>query len=165
MKKTSLVLFAASCALLSLSAPPTAVANDHEVKTAASEKQASSAITFRKSLLQLVRSNMGPLGAMAKGNIPMDADVIALNANRIAFLGEMMHDYFNLDTSAYSLDTEAKADIWKEHADYTAKINDLVDAAVKLEALVANEEKGEYRKGIGALGGTCKACHDKYKQD
>ncbi|MGB3725903.1 MAG: cytochrome c [Glaciecola sp.] len=137
----------------------------HTTTKASSEKQAKTAVTFRKSVLQLVRANMGPLGAMAKGNIPMDAEVIAKNANRIEFLGNMMHDYFALDTSAYKLDTDAKSNIWSNHEDFSAKTNDMVVAAANLQALVANNEEGDYRRGIGALGGTCKACHDEYKQD
>ncbi|MFW8590062.1 c-type cytochrome [Glaciecola sp. 2405UD65-10] len=142
-----------------------ALADDHEPKAAKSEKQAANQVTFRKSILQLVRSNMGPLGAMAKGNIPMDAEVIETNAERIAFLGNMMHDYFSLDTSAFSVDTEAKSEIWKNYADFTSKTQDLVDAADNLTQLVASKEDSEYRKGIAKLGATCKACHDEYKQD
>lgn len=158
-------LFAA-CLVASLSiicAP--SFAHEHGVKAASSEKQANTAITFRKAVLQLVRSNMGPLGGMAKGNIPMDADVIGENAMRIEFLGNMMHDYFATDTSGYTLDTDAKNSIWKNHQDFTAKINDMVTAAANLQELVANNQEGDYRKGIGALGGTCKACHDDYKKD
>jgi cytochrome c556 len=156
------------CALCSVSlgiASFSGVAIADEVTKASSEKQADTAVTFRKSLLQLIRSNMGPLGAMAKGNIPMDADVIAINAQRIEFLGEMMHEYFALDTTAYPVDTGAKDLVWKEHLDFTSKANDLVAAAADLQRLVANGESGDFRKGIGALGSTCKACHDKFKKD
>ncbi|MFT6270197.1 MAG: cytochrome c556 [Alphaproteobacteria bacterium] len=165
MKTSSLILLAASCSLLlgTVSVSPNAVAT--EVNKASSEKQAGTAVTFRKSLLQLVRSNMGPLGEMAKGNIPMNADVIAKNAQRIEFLADMMHDYFDLDTTAYPVKTDAKDDVWKEHADFTSKVNDLVTAAADLQELVANNQEGDYGKGIGALGATCKACHDDYKKD
>jgi len=154
--------------LASLSMSSAVIAFDghqHEVKKASSEKQASTAVTYRKSLLQLVRSNMAPLGAMAKGNIPMDADTIAKNAERIEFLGSMMHDYFMLDTSGFELNTDAKSDIWKNHDDFSNKVNDMVSAASELQKMVAQNQEGSYRKGIGALGGTCKACHDKYKVD
>lgn len=141
-------------------------ANSHSEKPKAnSEKQASTAVTFRKSLLQLVRSNMGPLGAMAKGNIPMDADTIALNAQRIEFLGGMMHDYFALDTTGFDVDTDAKDLVWKEYKDFSEKADDMVAAAANLQELVANNEESKFRSGIGSLGSTCKACHDKFKKD
>ena len=107
MKTTSIILLTALCsASAAFTFSPDAISA--ELKKASNEKQAATAITFRKSLLQLVRSNMGPLGAMAKGNIPMDADVIALNASRIEFLGDMIHEYFALDTTAFSIETDAK---------------------------------------------------------
>ena len=165
MQTSSFVLLAATCSLMlgAVSVAPSAIAS--EVKKASSEKQAATAVTFRKSLLQLVRSNMGPLGAMAKGNIPMDADVIATNSQRIEFLADMMHDYFTLDTTAYSVETDAKDTVWSDHVEFTSKVNDMVTAAADLQALVANDQEGDFKKGIGALGATCKACHDEYKKD
>jgi cytochrome c556 len=77
----------------------------------------------------------------------------------------MMHDYFALDTSAYELDTAAKNDIWKNHADFSQKTDDMVNAASNLNALVKADKTDDFRKGIGALGATCKACHDDYKKD
>lgn len=142
-----------------------AIADGHEKNAATSEKQAQTAVTFRQSLLQLVRSNMGPLGAMAKGNIPMNAEVIGTNSERIEFLAGMMHDYFALDTTAYTVDTDAKDSIWKNHEDFSQKIDNMVTAAAELNALVKADKQDDFRKGIGALGATCKACHDDYKAD
>lgn len=136
-----------------------------DTKKATSEKQAATAVTFRKSLLQLVRSNMGPLGAMAKSDIPMDADTIALNTQRIEFLAGMMHDYFALDTTGFDVNTKAKNLIWKEQKDFASKVDDMVVAAANLQEIVANNEESEFRSGIGKLGSTCKACHDKFKED
>lgn len=165
MKTSSIILLTALCSASVGSLFYSPIANTAEVKKATSEKQAATAVTFRKSVLQLVRSNMGPLGAMAKGNIPMDADVIALNAARIEFLGDMMHDYFALNTTTYSVDTDAKDSVWANHDDFTSKVNDLVTAAANLQELVANNQESDFRKGIGAVGATCKACHDEYKKD
>lgn len=162
MKKQFIAISLVSA--LSLVSLPS-LADNHASPKATSEKQAKAVVTYRKSVLQLLGSNMGPLGAMAKGNIPMDADVIATSAQRIEFLGEMLHDYFTLDTTGYTLDTAAKPKIWKNHADFTAKIDDLISAAADLQELVANNQESDFRKGIGALGATCKACHDEYKED
>lgn len=137
----------------------------HDVKKASNKKAAENSVKFRKSLLQLVRSNMGPLGAMAKGNIPMDADTIATNAERIAFLGTMMHDYFATDTSSFRVSTESKDDIWTNYEDFSSKSDDMVEAAVALQKIAMDKDEASYRKGIAAVGATCKACHDKYKAD
>lgn len=166
MKKGFNVMSIAAIMAVSMAATSSlAIAHNHAQKKAQSEKQAQTAVMFRQSLLQLVRSNMGPLGAMAKGNIPMDAAVIKLNSERIEFLAGMMHDYFALDTSAFSVDTDSKNDVWKNHEDFSQKIDDMVTAAANLNALAKAGKSDDFRSGIGALGGTCKACHDDYKAD
>lgn len=162
MKKLLLVAFIG--ATLSMTALPV-FADGHAKNEAKSEKQAKTAVLFRKSVLQLVRSNMGPLGAMAKGDIPMNADVIGINSKRIEFLSGMMHDYFALNTTAYAVETDAKNSIWKNYKDFSQKIDDMVNAASSLNVLVKADKSDEFRKGIGALGATCKACHDDYKVD
>jgi cytochrome c556 len=136
-----------------------------EVKQASNEKQAQAVTTYRKSVLQLISSNMGPLGAMAKGKIPMDADVITKNAERIAFLAPMMHDYFSLDTSKFNINTDAKDSIWTNHKDFSDKVDNLVTAANNLKMAGEKNETGSFKKAIGAVGGSCKSCHDDYKKD
>lgn len=134
-------------------------------KEASSEKQANTAVDFRKAVLQLVRSNMGPLGGMAKGQIDYDSDVIKTNALRIQQLSLMMGDYFELDTRKFPVKTNALDIIWEEMDDFKSKTQDLVDAATNLQKVALAKDEDNYRKAIGALGATCKACHDKFKMD
>ncbi len=161
---SSVILLTAAISTASfLSFPNSAQAQ--EARQASSEKQAEAVITFRQSLLQLLASNMGPLGAMAKGDIPMNADVIGKNAGRINYLSAMMHDYFALDTSNYDIETAAKEKIWANQEDFSSKIDDLVEASANLQKIVENNQENNFRKGIGAVGASCKACHDEYKID
>ena len=134
-------------------------------KEATSEKQAKASIQFRKAILQLVRSNMGPLGGMAKGQIPYDAEVMATNGLRIEQLSYMMEDYFATDTRKFDLKTDASDDIWKNSDDFNALALDMADAAKDLQQVAESGEESDFRKAIGAVGATCKACHDKYKVD
>jgi cytochrome c556 len=134
-------------------------------KEASSEKQAKTSTEFRQAILQLVRSNMGPLGGMAKGQIPYDADAMQKYGLRIQQLGSMMPDYFETDTRKFSVKTEAANDIWENMADFNAKTQDMVDAAKSLQSIAAEGDEAKFRAAIGSLGSTCKACHDKYKTD
>jgi cytochrome c556 len=134
-------------------------------KEATSEKQAKASVQFRKAILQLVRSNMGPLGGMAKGQIPYDAEVMATNGLRIEQLSYMMEDYFATDTRKFDLKTDASDDIWKNSDDFNALALDMADAAKDLQQVAESGEESDFRKAIGAVGATCKACHDKYKVD
>jgi cytochrome c556 len=133
--------------------------------TVNSDKQAQTAVQFRQAILQLVRSNMGPMGAMAKGDIPYNADVMELNSLRIEQLGLMMEDYFVADTRAFDVDTGALDAIWDNQADFNQKAQDMVNAAINVREVASARTEDDYRKAIGALGATCKACHDDYKKD
>lgn len=132
---------------------------------ASSEKQAKAAVDFRQALLQLVRSNMGALGAMAKGNIPFDAERMEKNGMRIEQLALMMPDYFAIDTSSYKVPSDAKDIVWEQHDDFNSKINDLVMAARNLQVVAADGDESKFRGAIGQVGRSCKGCHDKYKVD
>ncbi|MBF7072535.1 cytochrome c [Glaciecola sp. MH2013] len=134
-------------------------------KEASSEKQAKANVQFRKAILQLVRSNMGPLGAMAKGQIPYDSEVMMTNGLRIEQLSYMMEDYFATDTRKFELKTDASDDIWENQDDFNSLALDMADAAAKLQKVAEAGDEANYRKAIGSVGATCKACHDKYKTD
>ncbi|MFQ3249934.1 MAG: cytochrome c556 [Glaciecola sp.] len=134
-------------------------------KEANSQKQADTAVQFRQAVLQLVRSNMGPLGAMAKGQIEYDAEVMNKNALRIEQLATMMDDYFALDTRKFEVKTEASDKIWEEMEDFSSKSHDMINAAANLQKVATAKDVDNYRKAIGDLGATCKACHDKFKID
>ena len=134
-------------------------------KEASSEKQANTAVQFRKAVLQLVRSNMGALGGMAKGKIEYNADVMNTNAMRIEQLALMMGDYFETDTRKFDVKTDADDAIWEQMEDFNSKIQDMVGAAENLQKIALAKDEANYRKTIGALGSTCKACHDKFKTD
>lgn len=82
------------------------------------EKQAKSAVEYRQSLFELVKSNIGPLGAMAKGKAPIDEAVIAKNALRLEQLGLMISDYFVADTRNNKVSNKSSDAIWENQADF-----------------------------------------------
>ena len=160
MKKTSIALLVAvATASMTIS---THSVNAAEAK---SERQAANAVQFRQSLLQLVRSNLGPLGAMAKGQIPYDVNVMSTNAVRLEQLSLMLPDYFETDTRAFSVETESLPKIWDEMDSFLSKANDLTVAAKALQVASKSGDESEYRAAIGKVGSTCKGCHDSYKKD
>lgn len=158
-KRTTALLFAVMTSSVSL---VSTVAIAEEAK---SDRQAANAVQFRQSLLQLVRSNLGPLGAMAKGQIPYDTEVMKTNAMRLEQLALMMPDYFKTDTTAFSVDTEALPKIWDNMDDFLDKTNDLTVASKALQVVASSGNESEYREAIGKVGATCKGCHDSYKKD
>lgn len=132
---------------------------------ALTDKQAKNAVQFRKSIFQLVKSNVGPFGAMAKGEMPIDEALIEKNATRLHQLSLMIPDYFVADTRSNDVKTGALDKIWENQADFNQKAQNMADRAETLLTSVQNKDKDNYVKNMRAVFGTCKACHDDYKAD
>ncbi|PRO68294.1 c-type cytochrome [Alteromonas gracilis] len=141
----------------------TSVAAD--VTQASSEKHAKAATQYRQAVFQLVRSNMGPLGGMAKGALPFDESVMETNAVRLEQLADMMGDYLSVDTRKFDVETGAKDKIWDNFSDVETKVMALKTAAQGLQAAVKAGDESAYRGAIGKIGASCKSCHDDYKKD
>lgn len=136
-----------------------------EVTEASSEKHAKAATQYRQAVFQLVRSNMGPLGGMAKGALPFDESVMQTNAVRLEQLADMMGDYLAVDTRKFDVETGAKDEIWDTFSDVEKKVMALKTAAQGLQAAVKAGDESAYRGAIGKIGASCKSCHDDYKKD
>lgn len=130
---------------------------------AQSEKHAIKATELRQSIFSLISSNMGSLGAMAKGQIPVDATVVEKNALRINQLSLMLDDYFKTDTSGFNVSTDAKSSIWKEQAKFATNIENLTSASSALMVAAQSKDEGAIKKAIGGVGKTCGGCHDDFR--
>ncbi|MBT0588081.1 c-type cytochrome [Alteromonas oceanisediminis] len=159
MKKSVTVVLAAGLSVCAALSTPVMA------EPATSEKQAANTVQFRQALLQLVRSNMGPLGAMAKGHIAYDENVMKTNGLRIEQLSMMMTDYFATDTSGFDVETDALPKIWQNMTDFEDKVSAMTKAAEALQIAASSADEGRYRSAIGELGASCKGCHDEYKKD
>lgn len=161
MRRFSKLMVAAASAATLISS--TVVAS--EVTEASSAKHAKAAKQYRQAMFQLVRSNMGPLGGMAKGALPFDESVMQTNAVRLEQLADMMGDYLAVDTRKFDVETGAKDEIWESFSDVETKIMALKKASQGLQAAVKAGDESAYRGAIGKIGASCKSCHDDYKKD
>ncbi len=160
MRSTSLIKTSALAATLTLCASMTFAAHAE-----LNDKQAKNAVEFRQSLFQLVKSNVGAFGAMAKGEMPIDEALIEKNATRLHQLSLMIPDYFNADTRNNDVQTKTLDKVWTDKADFDNKAQALTDKAQTLLTSVQNKDSDAYVKNMRAIFGTCKACHDDYKAE
>ncbi len=61
-------------------------------------------------------------------------------------------------------DTKAKPEIWTDKADFDAKFKNLETASLKLVDVAKAGDAKALGAQFGAVGGTCKACHDVYRK-
>jgi len=132
---------------------------------ASSEKHAIQATELRQSVFKLLGSNMGPLGAMAKGKIPLNADVVEKNAIRINQLSLMIADYTRVDTSKFKVKTAALDKIWQDQEHFGKGIDKLTKASASLIVAAQSKDESAIKQAIGGVGKSCGGCHDDYKEE
>ena len=61
----------------------------------------------------------------------------------------------------------AKPEIWQPQnkADFATKLHNFQVAAPRFNAAVSGTDVGAIKARFAELGGTCKACHDKYRTE
>ena len=129
---------------------------------AAADERTQMAVDTRQGLLKVVGFYMGPIVGMAREQIPYDGDRVKANAERIAELAPMIPDVFRFDTRGSDAATEALHSIWDNGADFADKAATVAARAADLAAATADGQ-GPAMKAFGAMGASCKACHDEYR--
>lgn len=122
-------------------------------------------IKARQGFFQMLSLNMGTLAGMAKGDIAYDEDAAALAASNIETLAHFDLPMLFIDGSASNEveGTDAKPDIWANPEEFRAKFAGLGEAAAGTPDAVKG---GQANLGpvVQALGGSCKACHDQFRE-
>ena len=152
------VLFAALGLMASGAVATGALADGHLEK----------AVKARQGFMQVVAFNLGPLGAMAKGEMDYDAEAAATYAGNLQALANMNTGAMwpaGSDNAALGEDkTRALPAAWaadskvgEKHQAWTEAMNGLADAAGNgLDSL-----KG----AMGDAGKSCGGCHDDYRAE
>ena len=112
--------------------------------------------------MQMVGYHIGLLGAMAKGEMEFNAEMASGAAQNINALASMSQATLWIEGTAQG-ETEgsrAKAEIWTDASGFDERFEALANAS---SALVGVSDLDALRAGMGDLGGSCKACHEKYR--
>ena len=123
------------------------------------------AIKARRGYFTLLGANVGPLAAMAKGDIEYDAETAELHASNLGaltFYNPVPHFPAGSDNDAKFGDTRALPVIWDDLDGFLGKYQDMVEAVSALQG-AAGEGRAALGPALGEVGGTCKACHDDYR--
>lgn len=124
-------------------------------------------IEARKAHMQVVKFNMGILGAMAKGSTEYKAEVAEVAAKNIHALSLLNNSAMwpeGSDEKSLSGKTTATVDIWKKPALIQENNQAWIKASDEL-AQKAGLGLSELRSSIGAVGKSCKGCHTNFRSE
>jgi len=130
--------------------------------TVARADMAEDAIKYRQAVFTAFRWHFGAMGAMVRGKVDYDAEQFAHHATQFAALTRMPKEGF-IEGSDFG-DTEAKAELWENMDDVSARFDKLmVDADALLAA--SGGSLDDVKGAFGAVGKSCKGCHDNYREE
>ncbi|NOR63990.1 MAG: hypothetical protein GQ535_16085 [Rhodobacteraceae bacterium] len=120
-----------------------------------------SPIEQRQAAMKAVGGQMRTLGGMAQGKVAYD-DFAAISALEIMRDAAMTARPLFPSGTEMGFETRAKPEIWAEGSEFDAIMGQLI---ANLDAAIAAEpaDLASYRPLFGAVAGTCKACHEKYR--
>ncbi len=142
---------AAAATLIALAAPASA----QFAKT-------EDAIKYRQSALSVMGTHFGRIGAMANGKVPFDAKAAADNAAVVAEMAKLPWTAFGAGTDKGG-NTKSKPEIWTEQAKFREGSDKLVAESDKLAAAAKTGNLDALKTAFTATAGTCKSCHDSFK--
>jgi cytochrome c556 len=119
---------------------------------------AADAFQDRHMAMEEINDAMKALGAIAKKEAPFDAVVVKASATTIAENLKKAQSLFPAGSEGG--ESLAKPEIWTDAAGFEKTMKDAHAAAVALQSV---SDEAAFRPALGALGGSCKACHDKFR--
>lgn len=121
------------------------------------------AVKYRKAALNVMANHFGRIGVMANGRAPFDAKAAAESAAIVETMSKLPWEGFVAGTDKG--DTRALPAIWTEQAKFKEGADRLQAETAKLNAAAKTGNLDAVKTAFGAVGQSCKACHDAYRKD
>ena len=147
--KTTILFAAALGSLLALPA-------------AAQFQKPEDAVKYRKASFTVMATHFSRIGAMAQGRVPFDGAAAAANADIVVTMSKLPFAGF-VDGTGGTEKGMPNAKVWSEKAKFEAAAKKMQDEVVKLSAAAKTNNLDQVKAAFGAAAGTCKACHDDFR--
>ena len=122
------------------------------------------AIKYRQSALFVMQQNFSRVAAMASGKAPFDAKVAAESASVAEFAGKLPWVAFG-DGTDKGRESRAKPEIWTDKAKFNGYADKMQLEMAKFSAAAKTGNLDNIKAALPGVGGTCKTCHDAFRQD
>lgn len=119
-------------------------------------------IAYRKAVMSSIGAHAGAIAAMVRKKV--DFDHMQSQAAALASTVSTIDDIFPAGSSSDAGETEALAAIWEDADGFAEAVTASQAAANSFAAAAEAGDPAGIGKAFGALAGTCKGCHDDYRQ-
>jgi cytochrome c556 len=122
------------------------------------------AIKYRQSVMTVMASHVGRIGAVAKGAVPFDAAAVQNNAMIVEMLAKMPWGAYGPGTDS-GRETRALPVIWTNNGKFIELSKRLETESAALSAAAKSGDLGQVKTAFGNVAQTCKACHDDFRKN
>ena len=124
--------------------------------------KAEDAIKYRQSALFVMGQHFTRLAGMAQGKIPFDDKAAADNAAVVESMSKLPWAGFGEGTNQGG-NTKAKPEVWSDNAKFKEAADKMMAEVVKLNTAAKTGKLDDLKSAVSATGGTCKNCHDNFR--
>ena len=121
------------------------------------------AIKYRQSALTVMASHFGRVAAMANGRAPFNPQVAAESAAIAEYMSKLPWQGFVAGSDTGN--TKAKSEIWTDSAKFKEATEKMQGEMTKFAAAAKTGNIDAIKTAAGAVGGSCKSCHDNFRKD
>lgn len=116
----------------------------------------------RQAAMTLQGKYFGPLGGMAQGKVPYNANVVARNAGFLDALSHMPWDGFAPSTK--DLKSGALPAVFSDTAKFKEAQERLQSEVAKLVSVSKDGDEAAVKAQLGATGKACGGCHETFRE-
>ena len=128
----------------------------------AAEVKPEDAIKYRQSVMSVMRWQLKSLGAMEKGERPMDKDMLVKNAVYLEMLSKMSLEGFVPGSDKG--ETKAKPEVWSQMDKFRGAMDKLLIDTAKLAQVTKTGDMDQIKAQFGRTQETCKSCHQDFRK-
>ena len=129
---------------------------------AAQFQKPEDAVKYRKAAFTVMNAHFSRIGAMAQGRVPFDGAAATANAEIVVEMSKLPYAGF-VEGTGGSEKGQPKANVWTERAKFDEAAKKMQDEVVKLLAATKTNNADAVKTAFGNAAGTCKSCHDNYR--
>jgi cytochrome c556 len=116
----------------------------------------------RQAAMTLIGKYFGPLGGMAQGKVPFNAQVVQRNADYLAVLSQLPWDGFHESTKGEK--SRALPAVFSDSGKFKEAADRMQAEVKKLQSAAKGGDEAAIKAQIGAVGKSCAACHDNFRE-
>lgn len=131
---------------------------------AAQFQKPEDAVKYRKAAFTVMATHFGRIGAMAQGRVPFDAAAAAANADIVVAMSKLPYAGF-VEGTAGTEKGQPNTKVWTERAKFDEGAKKMQDEVIKLAAAAKANNLDQLKAAFGSAAGSCKSCHDNFRND